>query len=326
MTNPSTKNTDPLKQKSYGHHDVFFKEFYANPHFAFELFQLVFSKKELNAFDWTKLKTEKDTFPDKRADLVFSVPLKHKSQVRFKICILLEHKAQYSRQLFSQILDYQYFIHKQTLRDTRQPMPVIPVLFYHGKKPWKWSVSFQEGVWGKAFAEIPAGCRKSMLNYELKLLDVQEAKVTRILKNQSVQSRGALYLLREIWWVKPEAAALERAIGFLKDLAGQRDDLILSVVDYLFKAVPGMSREVWEKAEKDAVAKGLLIKGGYMDVKERIREEGRQEGRQEGREEGRQDSRREVVRNMLQNNLETPLISKVTGLSEKEINKLKNGS
>ena len=75
-----------------------------------------------------------------------------------------------------------------------------------------------------------------------------------------------------------------------------------------------MSREVWEQAEKDAVAKGLLIKGGYMDVKERIREE------------GRQDSRREVVRNMLQNNLKTPLISKVTGLSEKEINKLKNGS
>ena len=89
-------------------------------------------------------------------------------------------------------------------------------------------------------------------------------------------------------------------------------------VDYLFKAVPGMSRELWEKTEKEVVAKGLLAKGGYMDVKERIREEGRQEGQQEGRQ--------EVVRNMLQNKLETSLLSKVTGLSEKEIDKLKNGA
>ena len=154
--------------------------------------------------------------------------------------------------------------------------------------------------------------------YELRLLDAQAAKIKRILNDQTVQSRGALYLLREIWWFKPEVGALEGVLGLLKELAGRRDDLILSAVDYLFKAVPGMSREVWEKAEQRAVAKGLLGKGGYMDVKERIREEGRQEGQRE--------SQREVVRNMLQNKLETPLISKITGLSEKEINKLKNGS
>ena len=164
-------------------------------------------------------------------------------------------------------------------------------------------------VWGNSVA-----CRKNMLNYELRLLDAQAAKIKRILNDPTVQSRGALYLLREIWWFKPEVGALERVLGLLKALAGRRDDLILSAVDYLFKAVPGMSREVWEQAEKGAVAKGLLAKGGYMDVKERIREEGRRE------------SQREVVRNMLQNKLETPLISKVTGLSEKEINKLKNGS
>ena len=318
MTNPSTENPDALPQKRDSHHDVFFKEFYANPHFALELFHLVFSQKERLAFDWTKLKPEKDTFPDTRADLVFSVPLKHQPRVRFHICLLLEHKAQYSRRLFSQLLEYQCGLHKQTLQATGQPLPVIPVLFYHGKTPWHWSVSFQDGVWGKAMTDIPVACRKNMLNYELRLLDARAAKITRILNDPTVQSRGALYLLREIWWFKPEVAALERVLGLLKALAGRRDDLILSAVDYLFKAVPGMSRKVWEQAEQGAMAKGLLAKGGYMGVKERIREEGRQEGQRE--------SRREVVRNMLQNKLETPLIAKVTGLSEKEINKLKNGS
>ena len=41
--------------------------------------------------------------------------------------------------------------------------------------------------------------------------------------------------------------------------------------------VPGMNKELWEEAEKRAVSKDLLQKGGYMTVTERLKEEGRQE-------------------------------------------------
>ena len=51
-----------------------------------------------------------------------------------------------------------------------------------------------------------------------------------------------------------------------------------------------------------------------MNTREYIKEEGRQEGIQQ------------VVLNMLENNLDMSLICKVTGLSEKEVKKLKNGS
>ena len=44
------------------------------------------------------------------------------------------------------------------------------------------------------------------------------------------------------------------------------------------------------------------------------------------REEGRQEERQQVVLNMLENNLDMPLICKVTGLSEEEVKKLKNGN
>ena len=54
-----------------------------------------------------------------------------------------------------------------------------------------------------------------------------------------------------------------------------------------------------------------------MDIKEEIRLEGRWEGRQEGRQ--------EVIRNMLREKADLAFISKVTGLSVKEIKKLKNG-
>ena len=108
--------------------------------------------------------------------------------------------------------------------------------------------------------------------------------------------------------------------------SGTRDDLILSAMDYVVKAVPGISRQVWETAERVAVQKGVFTKGGYMNIKERIKEEGRLEGIQKGRLEGIQKGRLEVVRNMLDNKMDASLIAKVTGLPKKEIQKLKNGS
>ena len=59
-----------------------------------------------------------------------------------------------------------------------------------------------------------------------------------------------------------------------------------------------------------------------QDVREIIKEKGRWEGERKGRREGR----KEVVLNMLKEKADISFIAKVTGLSEKEIQKLKNSS
>ncbi|MCY4512989.1 MAG: hypothetical protein OXB86_04810 [Bdellovibrionales bacterium] len=64
-----------------------------------------------------------------------------------------------------------------------------------------------------------------------------------------------------------------------------------------------------------------------QDVREIIKEKGRWEGERKGlkkgRQEGRQEERQQVVLNMLQEKADIAFIAKVTGLSEKEIQKLK---
>ena len=56
-------------------------------------------------------------------------------------------------------------------------------------------------------------------------------------------------------------------------------------------------------------------------------EKGQKEGWEKGQKEGRQEYQRQVILNMLQNKLEIPFICKVTGVSEREVKKLKkNGS
>ena len=107
-------------------------------------------------------------------------------------------------------------------------------------------------------------------------------------------------------------------LNLFSDFSGKNDNLILSMTDYLLSAVPGMSKKLWEEAEKSALEKGLLEKGGYMDIKERIKEEGRLEGRLE--------RNREVILKMFQKEADISFISEVTGLSEEEIRKLKNDS
>ena len=59
---------------------------------------------------------------------------------------------------------------------------------------------------------------------------------------------------------------------------------------------------------------------GIMDIKEFFREEGRYEGIRKGRQEGRQ----EIILNMLKKQSDISFISELTGLSKKEIRKLKN--
>ncbi len=63
-----------------------------------------------------------------------------------------------------------------------------------------------------------------------------------------------------------------------------------------------------------------------QDVLEIVKEKGRWEGEREGIKKGRQEERQQVVLNMLKKKLNISVISEVTGLSEKEIKKLKNGA
>ena len=138
------------------HHDIFFKSCYSDPRFALELFQMALSPEELAAFDWKGLKSEKDTFKDLRADLVFSVPLKGQPRRKAKLCLLLEHKSQFSRKDYHQILKYKTLIIGQSLERGEDDFLVHAFLFYHGKTALKRPKSFKEGFWGRGF------CKKSL--------------------------------------------------------------------------------------------------------------------------------------------------------------------
>jgi predicted transposase/invertase (TIGR01784 family) len=81
--------------------------------------------------------------------------------------------------------------------------------------------------------------------------------------------------------------------------------------------------EIWIMDQRNAIKKALRV--GREKGMEEGKKEGREEGRKEGREEGRKETKKEIARSMLQEGIEEGIISKVTGLSIEEINRLKTG-
>ncbi|MCY4320788.1 MAG: Rpn family recombination-promoting nuclease/putative transposase, partial [Bdellovibrionaceae bacterium] len=280
MKKPFKKTQQPIFT-----HDRFFKTFFNNPTLSKELISLIFSKKELKAYNLNKLKIEKDTFLDKRADLILSLPFKYYPQLKLRLFILLEHKSYYDKNFFNQLLDYQVLLRKQLIQQIGYPQAIIPVLFYHGRKLLKWKSSLQEEDFKSFFSKIPLQSRKNMLNYEPKIIDTKNWKLKESFRCRRFRSYGVIKLLDEIWDLKEEIDSLKVVdvySGFEALLRGlgkeERKTAELRILEYL-RDNTSLDVRIWGRAEELLIEKGILKKGGLMqDVREIIEEKGRWKG------------------------------------------------
>ena len=322
------------------HHDRLFKRIFNQLEFAIELAQLILTKEELQSVILSKLKVEKSLFKGKRMDLVLSIPLKGLPENIIKIVILCEHKSKIEKGLFKQLLGYQTTFYEES----KQIIAIVPTLFYHGKAPLmppvkgssakssskKWPLSFQEWILGKFSSKIPRSIRKDMLNFRLRPLDTGDKRVQRVFKSQKFKIGPVLRLMDRIWALKDNEQELRDILfDFFKVFSAEK--WILAVAQYLKAA--GIKLKTWNKLETEAIKKGLLTKGGYMDIREEIRLEGKlegiqkgmqqgiQQGIQQGMQQGRQEERQALIRQMLQKG-SIAQIAKLTGLTETDIKKL----
>ena len=338
MTNQDKETTKPSQQleSSAFSHDRFFKDTFSNPKRARKLVEFVLSENELKLYDIKSLRVEKESFIEGRqADIILSLPHKKNPQKRTRLFPLVEHKSQYDKNLFEQILDYIILLRKWVIKQTGFRPLIIPVLFSHGKNPIKWSKSLQEDDFKDDFEEMPLETKKSMLNYGLRIINTKDEKVREWFKNNAKECWGFIRLLDEIWDIKDPDVEEVRSIVkefFGSELKGatkeEETELVISIIRYL-QSAGGLKKEVWKEAEKFLRKDNILTKGGnYMGAIESIREEGMQvgleKGMQVGLEKGLEKGKKKVALNLLEKNAELSFISEVTGLSVKEIEKLKD--
>ena len=149
------------------------------------------------------------------------------------------------------------------------------------------------------------------------MVDVSSPAARRAIADRGFKSRGFLSALKSAGSLKPEEGELREAISLFDNWTGDREDLALNVGSYFWSSIPGMTKELWEKLERDAVMRGIFSKGGSMNIREYIKEEGIQEGQR--------NKEKEVILNMLKKKFDISVISEAIGLPEAEIIKFKNG-
>jgi len=84
-----------------------------------------------------------DHLKESLSDLVISIQLQNGDPAQ--IYILIEHKSGLNEWTKLQLLRYMHEIWQKTRKETKERLPIIiPLIFYHGKKKWKYSLEFSD--------------------------------------------------------------------------------------------------------------------------------------------------------------------------------------
>jgi predicted transposase/invertase (TIGR01784 family) len=122
-------------------HDTFVRESFSDPERAAAVFEKFLPPNLAEHLDFGTLSVLKETYINETlnehfSDLVFEVSLKNDISVKTDVVLLFEHKSSPDRNVLFQVGHYMFAQWVKCLSENKQPKPIIPVIYYQGKKNW----------------------------------------------------------------------------------------------------------------------------------------------------------------------------------------------
>ncbi len=266
-------------------HDRYFKEIFSGKSEASAFLKGSLSPELVKNIDFDSLKPLKDTFIDEElaenfSDLLYTV--KYKGKTKIQIALLFEHKSSPVEYPHFQLLKYMLKIWEAGIKEKKTPVPVIPIVFYHGKKKWnqKRFENYFEGIDNNISRFLPS--------FEYFLNDLSKQSDEEIVKKyHEIKVRTALLLMKNIF----DEARLKDRIPFI--FYGTRkientetgEKFFTATIYYLFNFVEKI--ENITEAIKTSSPKGGKI---AMTIATQLEQKGLQRGLQKGLYEGRKES------------------------------------
>ncbi|MEA3496553.1 MAG: Rpn family recombination-promoting nuclease/putative transposase [Bacteroidota bacterium] len=154
-----------MNNKIINTHDSFFKSLFSNKNGVKEFVSKTINPNIVENLDLNTLKIDNTEYLDNHlnssfSDLVYNCKY---GKTDIKISLLFEHKSQPEKFPHFQLLGYMLQIWKLQIKQNEELTPVIPIIFYHGKK--KWDNKGFENYFGQLDNEIQNFIPK--FNYEL---------------------------------------------------------------------------------------------------------------------------------------------------------------
>lgn len=323
---PSNADAGDLINSPY---DKLFKEVLSDKDNAADLITGVFPSDLTTLLKLPTLTLDNNSYINERlnesfSDIVYGCTLEN---TNIDIALLFEHKSYKEKFPKLQLLKYCINIWETQIKQHTPLTPVIVVVLYHGYG------RFDERP---IFDYFPAGTNGILHEFtpDMKCIAVNLADIT------DEQLQGTLFkqaMLSLMVWMFKNRSNPEMIFNNLGsklsvfDFFADKDDKdkekslknIVTLLKYVSTITGKTIKEIQQKiTEEDSNGGQKAMTSFFEEFKEEMRAEGRAEGIATGRAEGRAENAQATAKAMVKEGISMHTISKITGLSAAEIEKL----
>lgn len=297
-------------------HDKFVKASFSDPSRATTFFEKFLPAGLLNTLDLQTLKPFQESYlqddlKEFFSDMVFEVALKDRASVTMDIVLLFEHKSAPDKNVVFQIGSYMFSRWMSTIRQKEKIKPIIPIIYYQGKKKWKIKpMSFN-------FKQYPNEIKQFLPDVNYLLISLQTIPDESIEGIRNSLMAAAILSQKNAYNPITLANDLIRIFRLFPDYPER--NFLQSIVVYLFK-VSEVPKAEWIEALNTIPTE---LKENLMTTYSWIKEEGKIEGKIEGKLEGEKvgelKEKAKVVLKSFQMGLSVSIIANITELTEEEV-------
>ena len=320
-------NNDAMAYDVSRPHDSLFRAVFSVPAEAAAFLRAYLPESVGAALRWSTVALQNTSFIDdelrnSESDLLFAI--RRRSGAPAWLYVLVEHQSTPAHWMRWRLHQYCARIWERDRRRyprARQLRPIVPLVFYHGAKPWNHATQFAE-LFAAAVREWPW-----LPHYEHVLVDRSAAGPEAVVRGQL---RGRVAQLTMMAAYRDHWVLLQRATSLLATLHRQGGmDALRPIVVYVLatQKTPTRRRFVAELARQVPGPGGdamnyveQLIHERQQDAERKGHEEGREAGREEGRQEGRQEGRLQgqvaTIEGLLDAGVQLSVIESADGIDE----------
>jgi len=240
--------------------------------------------------------TSKHALKQSYSDVVFNADSKQGQAINF--CFLFEHKSYIDEKAPFQILHYISSAMLKRAENDEQQRLIIPILFYHGKKPWMY-----KPVRGH-FQQIDKNLQAYLPDFAYLYHNVQAKPDDEIRSVPNQLIAAALLALKHFY---DQGYLLTNMHYFLLDSVDEKGNFYKPLVVYLFDKVSEHTKEIQK------IMSGLPTqqKAEAMSILDAYEAKGIAKGIAKGKLEGKSEKTRQACINMINHEFADELICQI---------------
>ncbi|WP_162418839.1 Rpn family recombination-promoting nuclease/putative transposase [Cyclobacterium roseum] len=294
-----------MAKRYHNIHDTFVRESFSDAERVVAFLECFLPEKLVKHINFESLTVLKETYINETlkehfSDLVFEVSLKSDNSVKTDVVLLFEHKSSPDRNVLFQVGYYMFAHWTKCLTEKKEPKPIIPIIYYQGKKNWKF------GNLSDLFKNYPEEIRNYMPTLNPIFIDLKTISKDQLMEMRNNLMRAAI--LAQQWRINPTKLKedFERIFRLLP-IEDTKMNFLEMIVVYTLN-VSGIT-----EAQLGETIKSIPepLKEKIMTTYTMLIEKGIQKGKLE--------EKNEVIVSLFDEGFETAKIAKIVKLSEEKV-------